>query len=841
MMKTVLRLLVILTIGVSLSSAQTMPPTGLKGYWKFDDPANLGKAEVGNPLLMKHMITAEGDANKFLAVTGPVFGNNAVTVGLGSYFECTPDLPANGGDSATMVNQWTIAMDFRVRTLEWHAFCQTDPSTYQDTIKDGLGNPTRIGPRFTGDADLFSRPSGTIGVAASGYSYESIEVDKWYRLVVTADLGAHDFRIYLDGQLMQVGPSGGFNLDNRFAIQSIDGMNKLILLGDDDGDDGEMDVAFIALYNRPLTAAEVEGWDGYGTPVRTEFPAGQWDFDITATPLKATVGKDLGLNGSDAPVEGPSGEDKARQIASGNSYTVSSSVLPNGGTGATRTNLYAMKIDFRVTSFAKPHPLYQSDSTNANGAELFINTDGFVGSSALGYSNDAVTLGKWHRLIVNADPAATYELWLDGAPLMRKAAQAVDGRYSLGPKGTVKSFLMFADSATYSGSTLDVAGFTLWNRTLDSLEIVEMGEVPVTASDTTSGPGGFSVFGDGSTKNQYGRVATHSDFDFDSTKSFSIELWTKATMFWTSDPSIIADKNWESGGFPGWVISADEGRNRTWKFNLADEYGNRVDINMNNDAAAGLNDGRWHHIAVTVDQTANVATAYADGKFVRSSIMDHLKGSVRGRDPNNTSHFYPLCIGQDGTENYVYSNGYPGYIDEVRIWNGIALDSLTILAWKNKMVTASHPYYSSLVGYWKFDEGSGTTSADGSGKGHTVTLMNGMAWRTSLAFTDVAPVDRGVPTGYELANAFPNPFNPSTTIRFALPFASTVKLEVFNLLGQRVATLVDGGMAAGYHEVQWNALTGQRMVASGVYFYRLDATASTGVRFIDTKKIVLVK
>jgi hypothetical protein len=89
---------------------------------------------------------------------------------------------------------------------------------------------------------------------------------------------------------------------------------------------------------------------------------------------------------------------------------------------------------------------------------------------------------------------------------------------------------------------------------------------------------------------------------------------------------------------------------------------------------------------------------------------------------------------------------------------------------------------------------------------------------------------------------YPNPFNPSTTIRFALPYASTVKLEVFNLLGQRVATLVDGGMAAGYHEVRWNAITAsQPMVASGVYFYRLEATAPTGVRFIEVKKIVLLQ
>jgi hypothetical protein len=558
--------------------------------------------------------------------------------------------------------------------------------------------------------------------------------------------------------------------------------------------------------------------------------------------LKATTGKDLALAGSDASVDGPSGADKARRIASGSAYAAASPVPANGIVGATRTNLYAMKIDFRVTSFTKPHPLYQTDSTNTSGAELYVSTDGFIGNSALGYSNDAITPGKWHRLVVNADLSQKYELWLDGVPLSRKGPQTLNGRYSLAPRGSNTSFLLFADSATYAGGTIDVAGVTLWNRTLDSIDIVQLGAVPITPTDTTAGPGGFSIFGDGTETNQYARVEPHADFDFDSTKSFSIEVWTKANQFWSGDQAIISDKAWTSGGNPGWVIAADAGRNYTWKFNLADEYRNRVDINMNNDTLSNLNDGKWHHLVVTVDQTNDVAKAYTDGKFIRSSAMANLVGSVRGRNPDAMTQFYPICFAEDGTENYPDAGAYGGYIDEVRIWKGVALDSLTILAWKNKAVTPSHPYYSSLVGYWKLDEGTGTTSADATGKGHVATLINGMMWRTSLAFTDVAPIDRGVPTGYELAQAFPNPFNPSTTIRFALPFASRVRLEVFNLLGQRVAVLAEGSFTAGHHEVVWNALSeAKRSVASGVYFYRLDATGSSGERFLDTKKIVLLK
>jgi hypothetical protein len=87
-----------------------------------------------------------------------------------------------------------------------------------------------------------------------------------------------------------------------------------------------------------------------------------------------------------------------------------------------------------------------------------------------------------------------------------------------------------------------------------------------------------------------------------------------------------------------------------------------------------------------------------------------------------------------------------------------------------------------------------------------------------------------------LANV-PNPFNPSTTIRFTLPRAASVELIVYDIRGARVATLLDSQRPAGTNEVVWNGLddTGTP-VSSGVYFVRLDAPGSA-----STRKIVLVK
>ena len=84
---------------------------------------------------------------------------------------------------------------------------------------------------------------------------------------------------------------------------------------------------------------------------------------------------------------------------------------------------------------------------------------------------------------------------------------------------------------------------------------------------------------------------------------------------------------------------------------------------------------------------------------------------------------------------------------------------------------------------------------------------------------------------------FPNPFNPSTTIRFNVPREGHAKLSVFNVRGQLVKTLVDDFKQAGSNEVVWHGVdSNNRSVASGVYFYRLETNGSSEVR-----RMVLMK
>jgi hypothetical protein len=94
------------------------------------------------------------------------------------------------------------------------------------------------------------------------------------------------------------------------------------------------------------------------------------------------------------------------------------------------------------------------------------------------------------------------------------------------------------------------------------------------------------------------------------------------------------------------------------------------------------------------------------------------------------------------------------------------------------------------------------------------------------------------PEAFALANNYPNPFNPATTIKYALPEASNVTLEIYNVVGQVVRTLVADHQNAGRYVVQWDASNDSgHSLSSGIYFYRLQA----GGEFLEVKKMLLLK
>jgi hypothetical protein len=89
--------------------------------------------------------------------------------------------------------------------------------------------------------------------------------------------------------------------------------------------------------------------------------------------------------------------------------------------------------------------------------------------------------------------------------------------------------------------------------------------------------------------------------------------------------------------------------------------------------------------------------------------------------------------------------------------------------------------------------------------------------------------------------AYPNPFNPTTSISVNLPRDSRVKVDVFGIHGQLITTLIDGFMTAGTHQTSWDSNTPGQTVSSGTYLVRMEATPDDGPPVVISRRIILLK
>jgi hypothetical protein len=138
------------------------------------------------------------------------------------------------------------------------------------------------------------------------------------------------------------------------------------------------------------------------------------------------------------------------------------------------------------------------------------------------------------------------------------------------------------------------------------------------------------------------------------------------------------------------------------------------------------------------------------------------------------------------------------------------------------------------------------TLAEKTGQGSGIRIeyefadIQGTILNTNISISNSIPssVQGNTPIAYELRQNYPNPFNPSTTIQYGLSARSSVRLIIYDVLGRTVADLVNSEQQAGIQSVIWNA-----NVASGLYFYRLEATSleNPSKRFVETKKMLLLR
>ncbi|UVI33085.1 alkaline phosphatase family protein [Paenibacillus spongiae] len=138
------------------------------------------------------------------------------------------------------------------------------------------------------------------------------------------------------------------------------------------------------------------------------------------------------------------------------------------------------------------------------------------------------------------------------------------------------------------------------------------------------------------TRGQYVDLGDRNEFRFGDAADFSIAFWFKSSGI-TGDPSIISNKDWNSGSNTGWILAVNGSGNLVWNYKTSKSA--RMDTTV-----PGIADNTWHHIAVSHDRANGIARFYKDGALVKTVDISSMKGTLDSP--------YTTKIGQDGTGKY---------------------------------------------------------------------------------------------------------------------------------------------------------------------------------------------
>jgi hypothetical protein len=189
----------------------------------------------------------------------------------------------------------------------------------------------------------------------------------------------------------------------------------------------------------------------------------------------------------------------------------------------------------------------------------------------------------------------------------------------------------------------------------------------------------------------------------------------------------------------------------------------------------------------------------------------------------------------------VHLSQYRWVIDAAAGFAGSAEIRISLSAFSTGIVNPSDVkiYKRSTSGDGAFTELPTTYDAGTNEIVATVTSFSEFALGSSSDVLGVQSKEPNMPVTTSLAQNFPNPFNPTTQIAYDLATQSAVRLTVYNVLGEKMATLVDGIEPAGHRSASWNAGS----IPSGVYFYKLEAveTSQRGQSFVQIRKMILLK
>jgi hypothetical protein len=206
----------------------------LTGQWLFEDASNLGKATIGNDLELVKMEQASGN---FAQVDGPA-GTKGIMVPRYCYLLCTHGIQT----TESRVNEWTMLFDVQLNTA------YPAPTGYYSLLQSN-NEPND-------DSDIFIKTDGSIGVGSTTYKGEYPK-DEWHRIVISYKYQSW-YRVFIDGAF-------AFELNNGDSRITLDPV-KIVLIGDNDGEDNDIDIGEIAIWDAAMSDNRVKSLGGAGNP-----------------------------------------------------------------------------------------------------------------------------------------------------------------------------------------------------------------------------------------------------------------------------------------------------------------------------------------------------------------------------------------------------------------------------------------------------------------------------------------------------------------------------------------------------------------------------------------------
>ena len=275
------------------------------------------------------------------------------------------------------------------------------------------------------------------------------------------------------------------------------------------------------------------------------------------------------------------------------------------------------------------------------------------------------------------------------------------------------------------------------------------------------------------------------------------------------------------------------------EFHLYTENGYITFVGFDNEyirSTVQINDGNMHNVVITnlaapqdidgVLQYTSEVKVYIDGQDVTSTSSNFRNDSIEDANIIN----YPIMLGiANNSETFT---NFVGFLANLAIYK-VPIDNNTAKAISNNEIGAEDPgLRSNMTGFWYFETITGNVKKIVSIKNKN-TSQKLIIDATSLDIAD----NSAIPTEFKLHENYPNPFNPSTNIKFDIPENGLVSLIVYDLMGHKVTELVNTNMNSGFHNVSWNGTDNfGNTVSTGVYIYQL----KTG-NYSNTQKMLFIK